>query len=165
MIPPMDPSVRGDESAEPETRPQQPSPPMPQPFGPAPTRLPGGGCSKPALIGCAALFLLLGITAIVFLLNARDLLSWSIHSMTPAVLQNAGPDVTDDDRQRFNRAAAAAGAAIEKGTIDPNALQLLQGQLMKAARIGGGKLSRDDFLALTAAFERVGGLTPDNPSP
>jgi hypothetical protein len=145
------------------------SPPTPapvnQPFGPAPVRLPGGGCSKPALIGCGALFLLVGVGAILFLLNARDLLAWSLKSMTPAVLQNAAPEVTEEDKARFRSAAAAASAAIEKGTLDPTALQLLQSQLMKAARVGQGKLGRAEFLALTEAFEKVGGVSPDSPSP
>jgi len=160
--PPHLPSTPSEPPGRPvETEPAGPS--APQPFGPAPTEPRVGGCGKPALIGCAVVFLLLGIAGVALVLNAKPLLAWFLAQAKPTVLANAGPDVTAEDRARFERAFAAAIEKIRAGKIDPIALQSLQGQLAKAVEKPG--VPRETFLGLTEAFERVGGLTPETAPP
>ena len=133
-------------------------PPAAAPFAPRPLESRGGGCSKPALIGCGALFLLLGVAGLVFVFNAKSLLNWSLGKMEPAILANLNPDVTEADRERFVAAFAASRAAIDSGKLDPAALQALQRELLKAVQQPKGTVSREEILALTLALERVAGI-------
>ncbi len=133
----------------------------PQPFGSAPTEPRVGGCGKPVLIGCGVIFLLLGVVGIGVVLKARDLLAWSLERAKPAVVANLGADVQPADRERFENAFAGALAKIRAGQIDPQALQLVQAQLMKAVgQPGAGTISRATLIALTEAFEKLGGAQP-----
>jgi hypothetical protein len=124
-----------------------------------------GGCGKPVWIGCGLVLLVLAIAGIALVTRAKDLLAWSFDLMTPAVLQNAGSDVTDDDKARFRAAVEAAKARLKNGTIDSVALQTVQAQLQKAARVGPGSFGRADFLALVEALESLGGVEKPAPGP
>ncbi len=135
-------------------------PPAAEPFAAAPVEPRAGGCSKPLLIGCGVVFVLLGVAGLVFVLKARDLLVWSLDKTRASVLGNLAEDVTPADRQRFDAAYAAATARIGDGKIDSAALQKLQGELMRAIENPREKVSREKFLALTEALEKVGGLEP-----
>ena len=128
----------------------------PQPFGAAPAEPRVGGCGKPALIGCGIVFLLLGVGGITLVLNAKSLLAWFLSQAKPTILANAGADVTADDRARFERAFEAALAKVRQGKIDPVGLQAVQGQLSKVLEKPG--VSHETFLALTEAFEKLGGV-------
>lgn len=148
------------------TRPGAPAPFAPQPFAAAPRQPPGGGgCSKPLLVGCGVLFLLLGVAAIVFLLNARSLLVWMLGEVRQQVVANLPADTTDADRDRFERAFTAAVAALETNRADPESLQRLQGDLLRIVQRPGGKLTREDLLSLTEALEAVGGIAPEEAPP
>jgi hypothetical protein len=135
-----------------------PPPPGPVPFSGAPRPVVAGGCGKPIWIGCGLVFLLLAIAGIFLVTRAKDMLAWSFELMTPAVLQNAGADVTDEDKARFRAAVEAATARVKDGAIDTLALQAVQAQLQKAARVGPGSFGRADFLALVEALESLGGV-------
>lgn len=138
----------------------EPTTPPAEPFAAAPVEPRAGGCSKPALIGCGVVFLLLGIAGLVFVMKARDLLIWSLDRTRAGVLANLADDVPAADRERFDAAYAAATARIRDGKIDSSALQGLQGQLMRAIENPREKVSREKFLALTEALEKVGGIEP-----
>lgn len=140
---------------------ETPAPTAPQPFGPGPAEPRVGGCGKPVLIGCGVIFLLLGVVGIGVVLKAKDLLAWSLERAKPAVVANLAADVQPADRERFENAFAAALVKIRAGQIDPQALQLVQAQLMKAVgQPGAGTISRATLLALTEAFEKLGGSAP-----
>ena len=141
------------------------TPPPAEPFAAAPVEPRAGGCSKPVLIGCGVVFLLLGIAGLVFVMKARELLVWSLDRTRAGVLANLADEVTPEDRQRFDAAYAAATTRIRDGKIDASALQGLQGQLMKAIENPRERVSRDKLLALTEALEKVGGVAPPAPAP
>ena len=132
----------------------------PAPFGDQPVEPRSGGCSKPALIGCGVVFLLLGIAGLVFVLKAKNLLVWSLEKVEQGIAENLPPDATAADRDRFNAAFLAAKARIEEGRIDPAALQALQRELMQAVQQPKGQLTRRQLLELTVALEQVGGVAP-----
>jgi len=138
----------------------EPTTPPAEPFATGPVEPRTGGCSKPALIGCGVVFLLLGVAGLVFVMKARDLLVWSLDRTRTGVLANLADDVPAADRERFDAAYAAAIARIRDGKIDSSALQGLQGQLMRAIENPREKVSREKFLALTQALEKVGGIEP-----
>jgi hypothetical protein len=152
---PVEP-VRSPETEEPRTSGDPETPQAPQPFGAAPAEPRVGGCGKPALIGCGIVFLLLGVGGITLVLNAKSLLAWFLAQAKPTILANAGADVTAEDRARFERAFDASLARIREGKIDPVGLQAVQGQLSKAVEKPG--VPRETFLALTEAFEKMGGV-------
>lgn len=147
--------------SEPTVAPAEtPSPSAPQPFG-APVEPRVGGCGKPVLIGCGVIFLLIGVAGVGVVLKARDLLAWSLERAKPAVVANLANDVQPADRERFESAFAGALVKIRAGQIDPLALQGVQAQLMKAVgQPGGGKIPRATLVALTEAFEKLGGTPP-----
>jgi hypothetical protein len=138
----------------------EPTTPPAEPFAATPVEPRAGGCSKPALIGCGVVFLLLGVAGLVFVMKARDLLVWSLDRTRAGVLANLADDVPAADRERFDAAYAAATTRIRDGKIDSSALQGLQGQLMRAIENPREKVSREKFLALTEALEKVGGIEP-----
>jgi len=159
---PVEP-VRSPETEEPRTSGDPETPQAPQPFGAAPAEPRVGGCGKPALIGCGIVFLLLGVGGITLVLNAKSLLAWFLAQAKPTILANAGADVTAEDRARFERAFDAALARIREGKIDPAGLQAVQGQLGKAVEKPG--VSRETFVALTEAFEKMGGVEAPGAAP
>ena len=89
------------------------------PFADAPIEPRAGGCSKPALIGCGVVFLLLGIAGLVFVLKAKNLLVWSLEKVRAGNAANLPADATAADRERFNAAFVAAKARIEEASSTP----------------------------------------------
>ncbi len=142
-----------------------PPPPATAPFTGTPTPVVKGGCGKPIWIGCGVVLLLLAIAGIFMITRAKDLLAWSFDLLTPAVLQNAGPDVTDEDRARLRSAVEAAKQRLKTGPIDAVALQAVQAQLQKASQLQKGGLDRARFLALVEALESLGGLRNEPAAP
>jgi len=137
------------------------SPPVaPQPFASAPIEPRAGGCGKPVFVGCGVVLVVLGIAGVLFVVKAKDLLVWSLDKAKGGITAKLAPDVTAADRERFETAFAAAASNIKAGKMDPAALQRLQRRLMQAVDPQGGQVSREEFLALTGAFEELGGLAP-----
>jgi len=142
------------------TPPEPPSAPPPRPFEATPRRSPKG-CGRPLLVGCGALAVLVGIAAIVFVVKAKDLLSWTMEKLEEQVVAALPADVTAEERQRLERGFEAAIAKIRAGEIEPPSLTALQRQLQQAAEKAPRRtLTREDVLDLLSALERVGGLLP-----
>ena len=147
---------------EPQGQPATPPPvAVPEPFASAPLTPRAGGCGKPLLGGCGIVLVLLGLAAIVFIIRAKDLLVWSLGKVKAAVEQNLPADVTEADRERFDVAFAAATRAIRAGRMHAEPLQELQAELLRVVQKPKGALTREDYLRLTRALERVGGVGPE----
>jgi hypothetical protein len=141
--------------------PSAPPPPPGRPFTGAPRPAPRG-CSRPLFVGCAALLVLLGIAAIVFVAKAKDLLGWTMRQLEQQVVASMPAEVTAAERARLERGFDAALARIAEGRVESPALFALQRQLSNAAEKSQRKeLTRDDILDLLSALERVGGLLED----
>lgn len=112
-------------------------------------------------MGCGAVAVLVGIAAIVFVVKAKDLLTWTMEKLEEQVVAALPEDVTADERQRLKRGFEAAIAKIRAGEIEPPSLTALQRQLQQAAEKAPRRtLTREDVLDLLSALERVGGLLP-----
>lgn len=146
--------------------PQQPPYPPPSPFNPpgvnpgVPGRPPGrSGCSKPLLIGCGALLVLLGIGLVVMIYNAPKIVQWSFRAMEQDIMSRLGPDVTPEDRVRLAAAFEDARRSMEKNQIDISKVQAFQSKIMDVAP-AGRKLSRKDVQELTRSLENLAGKKP-----
>src|SRR5215208_5131416 len=131
-------------------------PVVPPPIEPTPfDRPPGrpapagrGGCGKPVMFGCAALLVVLGALAILFVANAQRfsgaLLHWSLGKLEAQVLAKLPADVTPAERERLQRAFRSALAAIDAGKIDPQRLPQIQSEVMDIARRPQNQVTRQD---------------------
>lgn len=142
--------------------PSSPPPPPVSPFTPRPPAAPGrSGCSKPLIIGCGVIFLLAAISAIVgfYLLakNVDTLLVWAGRELA----KQMPPDVTPEEKERFEQAMAEFSSALKEQRVDRVRLQTVQSKLMEASR-KGNKLTRQDVLELTLALEQA--VLPPAPS-
>ena len=125
------------------------------PFSPGRGAAPSG-CGRIALIGCGLSTLLLGIAAVVFLFKADDLLAWTLRKMETQIAAQLPAELTEEERGRFHGAFTGARGAIERGEIDPAALQRLQVKLAAAgSRTREEPSSREEILDLIAALEAV----------
>ena len=134
-----------------------PSPFNPRPLGPRPG---GGGCSKPALLGCGGVLLLLGILAIVFVFKAPDFLRWWFGKLETQVMSQLPPDLPAVDRERLRTAFKDVDHGIATGKLDAGGLQQMQQKLVQIGSKPTRQLTRQDVLELTAALERLVGKTP-----
>ena len=141
--------------------PPPPAPPFePRPFDPGTAKSPSG-CQKPLLFGCLGLSLLLGIAAIVFVVNAQRILAFAMSQLRTQVVRVLPLETTDAERERLDAAFDEAISRIRAKQIDPVALQALQRQLVEAAQAGGGKrMSHEQLLGLIDALEKVNGRPP-----
>jgi len=149
--------------SEPPIPPESPSPIEPgRPFTGQPKPAPSG-CSRPLLIGCGIVIVLLGIAAIVFIVKAPDLFAWGLGSLREGIVAKLPDDLTDAERARLDRGFDAVAERVKGGEpVEPPALKALQRQLMSATeKANAGTLTRDDVLDLLSALERVGGLLPE----
>lgn len=152
---------------------EQPNPPRPtdappSPFDPRPTHpsSSGGGCSKPLMIGCGILLVLLGISAVVFVLNAPKFVRWAFESLGEQVLQTLPEDIPQEDRQRLQRAFQAVGEGAAAGEIQPSAMQRLNGEMQEFAAKPKDEITRDDVRRLAEELEKAAGLdAPAEASP
>jgi len=144
--------------------PGAPTPPFePRPFDPGATKSPSG-CQKPLLFGCLGLALLLGIAAIVFVVNAQRILAFAMGQLRTQVVRMLPLDTTDAERERLDEAFDEAIARIRAKQIDPVALQALQKQLVEAARAGGERrMSHEQLLELIEALDAFNGRPPAMP--
>ncbi len=151
--------------AQPPYSPPSPfNPPGAQPFG-VPGRPPGrSGCSKPLLIGCGALLLLLGVGLVVMIYNAPKIVQWSFRTMEQDIMGRLGPDVTPEDSARLAAAFEDARRAMEKNHIDISKVQAFQNKMFEVAP-AARKLSRKDVQELTRLLEGMGGKKPPAEAP
>lgn len=145
--------------------PQQPPYPPPSPFNPqgvppgVPGRPPGrSGCSKPLLIGCGAVLLLLGIGLILMIFNAPKIVQWSFRAMEQDIMGRLGPDVTPEDRARLATAFEDARDAMAKNQMDITKVQAFQNKIMEVAP-ANRPLSQKDVQDLTRSLEELAGKT------
>lgn len=150
--------------------PQQPPFPPPSPFNPpgvqqpgVPARPPGRtGCSKPLLVGCGVLLLLLGIGLVVTIYNAPKILQWSFEAIERDVMARLGPDVTPEDRARLAAAFEGARSAMAKNQVDIGKVQAFQGKIMEVAP-AGRPISRQQVQDLTRSLEELAGKKGTSP--
>lgn len=148
--------------------PQQPYPPSPfNPQGTPPPGIPGrppgrSGCSKPLLIGCGIVLLLLGAGLMLMIFNAPKVVQWSFTMMEQDIMRRLGPDVTPEDRTRLAAAFEDARRAMEKGQMDLNKVQAFQNKIMEVAP-ADRKLSRKDVRDLTLVLEDLAGKKATGP--
>lgn len=147
------------------TEPPQPPPyAPPSPFNPQgasqpgiPGRPPGrSGCSKPLLVGCGIVLLLLGAGLLLMIFNAPKIVQWSFTMMEQDVMRRLGSDVTPEDRARLAAGFEDARHAMEKGQMDLNKVQAFQNKIMEVAP-ADRKLSRKDVHELTLVLEDLAG--------
>jgi hypothetical protein len=128
----------------------------------------GGGVTptRVALLGCGVLLFLLGVAAIIFLLKADDFVGWVFGSVEETVVERLPADLPAAERQRLDRAFAAAAARLESGDAEPDTLRPLQADLTRLVRAGDDSpLSRDEVAEITATLERIGGIAEDPDAP
>ncbi|MEO7794094.1 MAG: hypothetical protein ABIV06_04915 [Thermoanaerobaculia bacterium] len=140
-------------------------PPMPPPTAKpfAPEKMTGGGgCQKSLLIGCGLLSLLLGIAAVVFVVNAKAVLAYAMNQLRAEVVAHLPEDVGESERQRIETGFDAALARIRSGELDPAALQDLQKRLTGAASASASRrLTAEEVTALIAALEKFNQKGPE----
>ncbi len=152
--------------------PVPPVPPGGSPFNPnvpAATR-PGPGCSKPLLIGCGALVLVVGICFLIIVWQiGKDpgrALSWTVSQMENAITTALPQDVTAEEREQLKAAFAGVRQKTAAGQLSAEQLQTINFKFLEISRKEGG-MTRQDVLELTAMLEGLAGSTTEvaNPSP
>lgn len=108
--------------------------------------------SSPALSGCAALLLLLGLAALVFPFFADDLLVGVVRSWQAEVETHLPADLTDDERTALAWAFEDATYAIQSGDYDQEALGRVRNRVK-----GGADLDRRGVVELTRDLQAVAG--------
>jgi hypothetical protein len=146
--------------AEPE-----PSTTPASPFHPAAAQVPrdGPGCSKPLLIGCGVVLLLLGVGAVVLRVELPSIVRWWFHSLEATLAPRLPADLSPAERQRLHRAFEAAGRAASTGQVDIANLQPFQRQLI-ALKDPDVRLSHKDVRDLTESLEALS-RAPGAPGP
>jgi hypothetical protein len=126
------------------------------PFNPAASQVPreGPGCSKPLLIGCGALLLLLGVGVVVFRVELPDIVRWWFRQLDATLVARLPADTTQAERQRLHAAFAAAGRAASTGQIDIGSMQRFQRKLM-ALTDPEVRLTHKDVQELTESLEAL----------
>ena len=126
---------------------------------PGPGRPPGRGCSKPLLIGCGAVLVLLAAGLMLMIFNAPKLVQWSFTKMEEDIMGRLGPDVTPEDRARLATAFEGARRAMETGKMELSKVQAFQNKILEVAP-ANRKLSRKDVEGLTLVLEDLAGKKP-----
>jgi hypothetical protein len=125
-----------------------------------PGRPPGrSGCSKPLLIGCGAVLLLLALGLMLMIFNAPKIVQWSFRAMEQDVMGRLGPDVSPEDRAHLATAFKDARHAMETNRIDLSKVQAFQSKIMEVAP-AARPLSRKDVQELTRSLEELAGKKP-----
>jgi hypothetical protein len=147
--------------AEPSTDPVSP-------FNPAAAQVPreGPGCSKPLLIGCGVVLLLLLVGVVIFRIEFPGIVRWWFHQLDATLAPRLPADATAAERQRLHRAFEAAGRAAATGQVDIGSMQRFQRKLMALAD-PEVRLSRKDVQELSETLEAMsrgpGAAPPSQP--
>jgi hypothetical protein len=136
--------------------PQKASSTPPAPFHPGQPRRGGPSRTRPLLIGCGAILVLLGIGAVVLIVKLPELVDWMFHQLEGQILAKLPPDVSPEERQRLGKAFDDAATAIGERRANQAKAEELNAVLMDFAR-AGRKITRPDVLRLTRALEETAG--------
>lgn len=126
------------------------------PFNPAAAQVPrdGPGCSKPLLIGCGFLLLLLVVGVVVIRIEAPAIFRWTFRVAESSLTPRLPADTTPAERQRLHRAFEAAGRSIGTDQTDLANLQRVQREIM-ALSGSQAPLTHQQVRELTEALEAV----------
>jgi hypothetical protein len=139
----------------------EPNPPSPfnpgRPGQPGQPRT-GGGPSRtrPLLIGCGVILILLGIATVVLIFKLPDLSGWVFQRMEEQIMARLPPEVTPEERQRLDVGFDAAARAVGEGKSDSAKVQKLNSELMELGQ-SGRTLTHDEVLKLLHDLEAVAG--------
>ena len=126
------------------------------PFNPAADQVPrdGPGCSKPLLIGCGLLVLLLVAGVVVIRIEAPAIFRWTFRVAETSLTPRLPADTTPEERQRLHQAFEAAGRSIGTDQADLANLQRVQREIM-ALSGSQAPLTHQQVRELTEALEAV----------
>ena len=126
------------------------------PFNPAVAQVPrdGPGCSKPLLIGCGLLLLLLVVGVVVIRIEAPAIFRWTFRVAETSLTPRLPADTTPAERQRLHQAFEAAGRSIGTDQADLANLQRVQREIM-ALSGSQAPLTHQQVRELTEALEAV----------
>jgi hypothetical protein len=137
--------------------PQPPPPPPASPFDPN-ARPKTGGCPRPLLIGCVAILLIGGLTALLAIFyvarNPGQFLQWSVNKLEEGVLDILPSDVTQEERDRLRIAFAHVAEGLKSGQITTEKFQPIQLKILDMVR-SKGRVTRKDVQDLTELLERT----------
>lgn len=136
------------------------------PFNPAAVQVPrdGPGCSKPMLIGCGLLLLLLGVGFVVIRIDAPAIFRWAFRLWETSLTPRLPADATPAERSRLHQAFEAAGRSIGGDQTDLAALQRVQGQIMALSR-SDAPFTHQEVRELTEALEALARKPAPPPAP
>jgi hypothetical protein len=130
----------------------------------APTRG-GGGCGTPVMIGCGVLLVLLGIAAVVFVLNAGRFLGTMYEFMGKEAVKNLPEDIPAADRARLEAAFAAIAEGARDGTLDGRRVMGAQQDLQELVETPQDEVTVEQVRELAESLERAAGMEPGEPDP
>ena len=141
--------------------PQSPPPPA-SPFNPVPRPIPpsGGGCSKPLIVGCVAIFLVGAVAVIggIFYVgtHAAALLQWTLQQTENGLLLQLPKDITPEEKASLQQAFADVRKALQNGSLTADRLQPLQFKVLEITR-KGSSLTRQDVVDFTHSLQEAAG--------
>jgi hypothetical protein len=102
------------------------------PFNPSAVQVPrdGPGCSKPLLIGCGLVLLLLVVGVVVIRIEAPAIIRWTFRLAETSLAPRLPADATPAERQRLHQAFEAAGRSVGSEQTDLANLQRVQREMM-----------------------------------
>ncbi len=126
------------------------------PFNPSAVQVPrdGPGCSKPLLIGCGLVLLLLVVGVVVIRIEAPAIIRWTFRLTEASLTPRLPADATPAERQRLHQAFAAAGRAVGTEQTDLANLQRVQHQII-ALSGSQAPLTHQQVRELTEALESL----------
>jgi hypothetical protein len=126
------------------------------PFNPSAVQVPrdGPGCSKPLLIGCGLVVLLLVAGVVVIRIKAPAIIRWTFSLAETSLAPRLPADATPAERQRLHQAFEAAGRSVSSEQADLANLQRVQREIM-ALSGSQAPLTHQQVRELTEALESV----------
>jgi hypothetical protein len=126
------------------------------PFNPVAAQVPrdGPGCSKPLLVGCGLLLLLLVVGVVVIRIEAPAIFRWTFRVAETSLTPRLPADTTPEERRRLHQAFEAAGRSIGTDQTDLANLQRVQREIM-ALSGSQAPLTHQQVRELTEALEAV----------